>query len=69
MRRPSARVGRNRRCAIVYAPVGLLGTLLIFAAPPVNGQYLVGALLVLAAAGGFVLESGPIPPVRAGRLR
>lgn len=60
MRRPSARVGRNRRCAYLYSPAGIFGTLLVFAAPTLNGGYLVGALVVLFAAGGFVLESGPV---------
>jgi hypothetical protein len=59
VRRPSARVGRNRRRVCLYTTAGLLGTALVFAAPNVNGLYLIGALLVLAACGGFVLESGP----------
>lgn len=66
MRRPSARVGRNRRCAYLYTPVGILGTILTFSAPNLNGCYLGGALAVLSAAGGFILESGPVssPPWR-----
>ena len=60
MRRPSARVGRNRRCAYLYSPVGILGTLIVFAAPAANGGHLAGALMVLAAAVGFVLEADPV---------
>jgi hypothetical protein len=66
MRRPSARVGRNRRRAYLYAPAGLLGTFLVFGAPAVNGAYLVGALLLLFAAGAFVLGAGPVPAGTGG---
>ena len=59
MRRPSARVGRNRRCAYLYSPVGVLGALVVFTAPAANGGHLAGALMVLAAAVGFVLEADP----------
>ncbi len=68
MKPPSARVGRNRRCAYLYTPAGILGTILIFSAPNLNGGHLLGALAVLAAAAGFVLESGPISS-RPWRLR
>ncbi|WP_426302750.1 hypothetical protein [Arthrobacter sp. R-11] len=57
MRRPSARVGRNRRRVCLYTTIGLAGSLMVFAAPNLNGLYLVGALLLLAACGGFVLDS------------
>lgn len=58
MSRPSARVGRNRRRAFLYAPLLALGLMLILASQPINGLYVLGTLLVLVAAGGFVLESG-----------
>lgn len=58
MSRPSARVGRNRRRAFLYAPLLLIGLLLILTSAPINGTYVLGTLLALAAAGGFVLESG-----------
>jgi hypothetical protein len=58
MSRPSARVGRNRRRAFLYAPLLALGALLVLTATPMNGLYVLGTLVLLAAAGGFILESG-----------
>lgn len=58
MSRPSARVGRNRRRAFLYAPLLALGLLLVITSTPINGPYVLGTLLVLVSAGGFVLESG-----------
>lgn len=58
MSRPSARVGRNRRRAFLYAPLLTLGALLVLTATPLTGLYILGTLLLLVAAGGFVLESG-----------
>lgn len=58
MSRPSARVGRNRRRAFLYAPLLTLGLLLVLTATPIDGLYVLGTLLALVAAGGFVLESG-----------
>lgn len=58
MSRPSARVGRNRRRAFLYAPLLALGLLLVLAATPVNGQYVLGAIVMMIGAGGFILESG-----------
>ncbi|KQR02507.1 hypothetical protein ASF72_10765 [Arthrobacter sp. Leaf141] len=57
--RPTARVGRNRRCAYLYSPAIAAGTAAILAAlPTVNGGYLAGVALVLAGAAGFVRETG-----------
>lgn len=58
MSRPSARVGRNRRRAFLYAPLLALGLLLIITASPINGQYVLGAIIMMTGAGGFILEAG-----------
>ncbi|WP_160665374.1 hypothetical protein [Pseudarthrobacter sp. ATCC 49987] len=59
MRAPSARVGKNRRRVHVYAPLLVLGALLMTAAfPTFNSAYLVGVLFLTAGAAGFVLETG-----------
>ena len=58
MSRPSARVGRNRRRAFLYAPLLAVGLLLILAATPVNGQYVLGAIIMMIGPGGFILEPG-----------
>jgi hypothetical protein len=59
VRRPSARVGRNRRCAYLYAPLVVLGALAVLASFPVmNAAYLVGVTFLIAGAAGFVYETG-----------
>lgn len=58
MSRPSARVGRNRRRAFLYVPLLALGVLMVLTSTPLNGLYVLGALVLLLAAGGFILESG-----------
>ncbi|WP_115790019.1 hypothetical protein [Arthrobacter silvisoli] len=59
MRRPTARVGRNRRRVCLYTTAVLVGAALFLTAPIANGQYLAGLLLLLAGTGGFVLDSEP----------
>lgn len=60
--RPSARVGQNRRRAFLYGPLVILGAVLVLMMTgTANGVYLAGLLILLAGAGGFVLESGPQP--------
>ena len=57
MRAPSVRVGRNRRRTLVYLPLLVLGAALFLLAMPVlNGAAVLGASLLAAGAGGFVLE-------------
>lgn len=56
MSRPSARVGRNRRRAFLYVPLLVLGALLVLTGNLVDGRYLLGAVLLIAAAGGFILD-------------
>lgn len=59
MRRPSLRVGRNRRRAILYTPLFALGAAAALASfPTFNAAYLVGLLFLTAGAAGFVLETG-----------
>lgn len=59
MRRPTARVGRNRRRACVYAPSFALGALAVLESfPSFNSAYLAGMLFLTAGAAGFVLETG-----------
>ena len=58
MRRPSARVGLNRRRTFAYLPLLIIGALLFTLTFPVlNGVAVVGALTLMAGAGGFVLEA------------
>ncbi|KRE72608.1 hypothetical protein [Arthrobacter sp. Soil762] len=58
MRRPSARVGLNRRRTFAYLPLLIIGALLFTLALPVlNGVAVFGALTLMAGAGGFVLEA------------
>lgn len=60
--RPTARVGLYRRRAFLYGPLVILGAaLVLMTSPNINGAYLAGLLILLAGAGGFVLESGPQP--------
>ncbi len=60
--RPTARVGLYRRRAYLYGPLVILGAaLVLMSSGTVNGAYLAGLLIILAGAGGFVLESGPQP--------
>lgn len=60
--RPTARVGLYRRRAFLYGPLVVLGAaLVLMTSPNLNGAYLAGLLILLAGAGGFVLESGPQP--------
>ncbi|WP_284986994.1 hypothetical protein [Arthrobacter sp. fls2-241-R2A-172] len=62
MMRPTARVGLYRRRAYLYGPLVILGAaLVLMSSGTVNGAYLAGLLIILAGAGGFVLESGPQP--------
>lgn len=57
MRAPSVRVGRNRRRTFVYLPALMIGAALFLLAMPIlNGAAVLGASLLLAGAGGFVLE-------------
>lgn len=57
MRAPSVRVGRNRRRAFVYFPVLIVGAaLFLLAVPVLNGAAVLGASLLVAATGGFVVE-------------
>lgn len=57
MRPPSVRVGRNRRRTFVYVPALVIGAaLFLLAMPLLNGAALLGALLLVAGTGGFVLE-------------
>lgn len=59
LRRPSARVGRNRRCAYLYTPLLILGALAVLASFPVmNAAYLAGVALLITGTAGFVLETG-----------
>jgi len=59
MRRPSARVGRNRRRAYLYTPLLILGALAVLTSfPVINGGYLAGITLLIAGAAGFVRETG-----------
>jgi uncharacterized membrane protein YhaH (DUF805 family) len=63
--RPTARVGRYRRRAYLYGPLVVLGAaLILMTSPNLNGAYLAGLLVMMAGAGGFVLESGPPPGSR-----
>jgi len=63
--RPTARVGRYRRRAYLYGPLVILGAaLVLMTCPTINGAYLAGMLVMMAGAGGFVLESGPQPRQR-----
>ena len=57
MRAPSVRVGRNRRRTFVYVPALVIGAaLFLLAMPLLNGIAVLGALLLVAGTGGFVLE-------------
>jgi hypothetical protein len=59
LRRPSARVARNRRRACLYTPFLILGALAVLAASPtINAAYLAGVIFLIAGAAGFVLETG-----------
>ena len=56
--RPSARVGRNRRRAVLLVLI-LAGAVCYLAAGPVfNGATLIGAVLLLAGTAGIVLQTG-----------
>lgn len=58
MRRPSARVGQNRRRAFLYAPWLVIGAaVFLVAAPVLNGATMLGALVLMAGAAGFVVEA------------
>ncbi len=58
--RPSARVGRNRRRAFLYAPLLALGAAAYLPASPIfNGAAMLGLALMFTGTAGFVLETGP----------
>lgn len=57
--RPSARVGRNRRCAYLYTTLIALGGVAVGASfPTINAAYLAGIFFLVAGTAGFVLETG-----------
>jgi hypothetical protein len=52
------RVGQNRRRTYLYVPLLVLGAaMFLLAFPALNGAAVAGALLLVAGAGGFVLEA------------
>lgn len=58
MKRPSVRVGLNRRRTFLYLPLLIIGALFFFLAFPVmNGVAVFGAVTLIGGAGGFVLEA------------
>jgi hypothetical protein len=60
MSRPSAAVARRRRLALVYVPAFTAGALLCTETGTVlNGVWWLGALLMIAATGGVLLDLEP----------
>jgi hypothetical protein len=60
VKRPSVRVGLNRRRTFLYLPLLIIGALLFLLAFPVmNGVAVLGAVTMVSGAGGFVLEADP----------
>lgn len=60
MRLPRAAAARRRRLAFTYVPAFTVGAILCTAAgPALNGGWTLGALLMLAAIGGVLLDLEP----------